>query len=92
MSSGASIGRLCCIALTGCAGCLVAFVATVIFAPPLLCLLDIFRQGPRDEPPFQWMRPIFWLMPVCALLGGCAGMFLAWWKLRAGRLPVERPS
>lgn len=89
MARGANLGRLLCIAITGCAGCLSAFVVAIFLCPPVLALLSSFRHRPRDEPPFQWMEPMFWLLPVCALFGASAGGFLAWKKTRPGRLPNQ---
>jgi len=30
---------------------------------------------------------MFLMITVCAVLGGCAAGIVAWWHLRAGRLP-----
>lgn len=86
MTHGANLGRILCITFTSCAGFALAFVLSIVVCPALLLLVSLFRRRPRDEPPFQWLEPMFWMMTVCAVLGACAGAIVAWRHLRAGRL------
>jgi hypothetical protein len=87
MTHGANLGRLLCIALTSCAGFAFALVMSIVFCPAFLFVVSTFRHRSRDEPPFQWLEPMFLMITVCAVLGGCAAGIVAWWHLRAGRLP-----
>jgi hypothetical protein len=78
-----------CIALASCAGAGVAAVAALLVCPPLLVVFDIAFSAARDDPPFRWLKPMVWLLPACAVAGGCAGAILAWVRLRAGDLRNE---
>ena len=78
-----------CIALTSCAGLLVAFVAALFAFPPLLLVLDMTFRSTRDDPPFRWLEPMFWLLPLSSVIGAFAGALHASRRLRRGRLPNQ---
>jgi len=81
-----------CIALTACAGSAMAVVVAFVAWPPLLLVFDIAFRATRDDPPFRWLEPMYWLLPASALVGACAGAVLAWLRLHASaRGPAADP-
>ena len=94
MRPGATIGMAVCIALTSCAGSAVAAVVALFACPPMLLVFDMAFRSTRDDPPFRWLEPMSWLLPAFALVGACAGVVLAWLRIRSGRLPnkTQQPT
>ena len=80
MNLGARFGMVVCIALTGAAG----FGIGGLVGPVLFMLVDIPLRLTPHEPPFQWIEPMMWTGFGCAVLGACAGGFVASRRLRHG--------
>lgn len=51
-----------------------AAVTTLIVGPLVLLIVDFVSRSTQDDPPFLWMEPILWLLPVCGSgrVVGCA--------------------
>jgi hypothetical protein len=76
------VGTLLCVAITSCAGGLSVFVAAILVAPIAFLTVDLALDGSGDDRPFQWLTPMYWILPATALLGAFVGGVLAWKRVR----------